>query len=556
MKRKPEVLADSSFDVLVIGGGIHGAAIFRESAAAGFRTALIEQGDFGQGTSANSLKIIHGGLRYLQQADLKRVRQSIRCRRRLMAFAPHLIIPQPFLIPVYGHGIKGKEALSLALVLNDLFGWDRNQNLPAKNVLPAGRVVSATECLRQIPHLDKKGLTGGAIWYDGLVQHTERLTLEFIWSGWDQGGVAVNYVQARGLIIEAGQVRGIKAEEVFSRTEFSIRARMVINASGPWLNGLLEHLPRPPRIAADWVKGLNLIVRRPLFREYGIGLKGTPSPGQKEGSRFFFFVPWQGQTMIGTAYSRYSGPTVQARMEESDLEGFLKEINAIYPPAQLTRKEVSFYHLGLQPVSEGQASGDPHPDPDRHSLIYDHESRDGLKGLISVKSTKYTTAPQSAESVLKLIRAQWQGPPGLATAPSPSSSGEKESVEDDWRQIPLAEQGGASATLAAHFWKNYGPRSRNLIRNASQAPGTFQPISTNPLCTIDEVVYGLREEMALKLSDIVFRRTSLAQGGLPSLDALRQVAQVMSLELGWDEKRQQREIEEVVEVYQPLREKK
>ncbi len=480
MKRKPEVLADGPFDVLVIGGGIHGAAIFHEAAASGFRTALIEQGDFGQGTSANSLKIIHGGLRYLQQADLKRVRQSIGCRRKMMAFAPHLIKPQPFLIPVYGHGIKGKEALVLALTLNDLFGWDRNRNLPENNLLPPGRVLSSTECLHQIPHLDKKGLTGGALWYDGLVQHTERLTLEYIWSGWDQGGVAANYVRARGLVLEAGEVRGIKAEEVFSGTEFPIRARMVINASGPWLNDLLDPLPRPPRIAADWVKGLNLIVRRPLFGEYGIGLNGVSSSGRKPGSRFFFFVPWQGQTMIGTAYTRSNGLAVQARMEESDLDGFIKEINTIYPPAQLTRKGVSFYHFGLQPVSEGQASNDPHPDPDRHSLIYDHESRDGLKGLISVKSTKYTTAPQSAEKILMLIRAKWNEPAGSSTSPSRSPSNDQKSVEDDLRQISLPVQGGASAALAAHFWQNYGPRSREVIRNIRQAPGTFRPISSEP----------------------------------------------------------------------------
>ena len=556
MKRKPEVLADSPFDVLIIGGGIHGAAIFREAAAGGLRTALIEQGDFGQGTSANSLKIIHGGLRYLQQADLKRVRQSILSRRRLMGFAPHLITPQPFLIPVYGHGIKGKEALALALTLNDLFGWDRNRDLPENNFFPRGRVLTSAECLHQIPHLDKKGLTGGALWYDGLVHHTERLTLEFIWSGWDQGGVAVNYVQARGLIIEAGQVQGVEAQEVFSRTEFPIRARMVINASGPWLNNLLDPLPRPPRIAADWVKGLNLIVRRPLFGEYGIGLKGPASTGKKKGARYYFFVPWHEQTLIGTAYTRCSGPALQARMEESDLEGFLKEINGIYPPAQLTGEEVSFYHFGLLPVSEGQAVGDPHPDPDRHSVVYDHESQDGLKGLISVKSTKYTTAPQSAEKVLKLIIAKGQRPVRVSTFPSEPPSGDKRSVEDDLRQITLPEQGGPPASLAAHFWENYGPRSREVIRNARQTPGTFRPISTDPLCTVDEVLYGLREEMALKLSDIVFRRTSLAQAGLPSLDALRQTAQIMALELGWDEKRQQREIEEVVRVYQPLRENK
>jgi glycerol-3-phosphate dehydrogenase len=144
----------------------------------------------------------------------------------------------------------------------------------------------------------------------------------------------------------------------------------------------------------------------------------------------------------------------------------------------------------------------------------------------------------------------------VSTYPSEPPSGDKKSVEDDLQRISLPEQGGSPAALAAHFWENYGPRSGEVIRNARQTPGTFRPISTDPICTVDEVLYGLRKEMALKLSDIVFRRTSLAQAGLPSLDALRQTAQVMALELGWDEKRQQREIEEVVRVYQPLRENK
>ncbi len=151
MRRKPEVLADNQFDILVIGGGILGAALLHEATERGFKSALIEKGDFGQATSANSLKTIHGGLRYLQQADLKRIRQSIRARRKFMAFAPHLVHPQPFFIPIYGHGIKGKEVMTAGLMMNDLLSWDRNRNLPEENYLPRGKVLSREECLKIHP---------------------------------------------------------------------------------------------------------------------------------------------------------------------------------------------------------------------------------------------------------------------------------------------------------------------------------------------------------------------------------------------------------------------
>jgi glycerol-3-phosphate dehydrogenase len=163
MKRTLERLANESFDLLVVGGGIHGAAALREATSRGYKTALIEQGDFGQATSANSLKIIHGGLRYLQQGDFKRMRQSIRARRMFLQSAPHLVHPQPFLLPLYGHGLRGREFMAAGLFLNDWMSWDRNRSLTPENSIPSGEILSARECLNLFPELEKKGLTGGAV---------------------------------------------------------------------------------------------------------------------------------------------------------------------------------------------------------------------------------------------------------------------------------------------------------------------------------------------------------------------------------------------------------
>jgi len=550
MKRKPEVLSDNRFDILVIGGGILGAAIVYEATERGFKSALIEKGDFGQATSANSLKTIHGGLRYLQQADLKRIRQSIRGRRKFMAFAPHLVLPQPFVIPVYGHGIKGKEAMAAALKMNDLLSWDRNQNLPEENFLPRGRLVSRKDCLNIIPDIEKQGLTGGALWYDGQAQHTERLTLEFILAASEKGAIVANYVLAKDLLIEQGTVKGIKAEEVFSKTEFPVLAGMVINASGPWLREVWQPLTQSPKLCLSWVKGINLIIQKSLFQEYGVGLQENKKTISGKGSRFFFFVPWHGQMMIGTAYNRYVGDPDLARLEEKEIANFLEEINTIYPAAQLTMDDVSFGHYGLQPVSEGQDENETHPEPDRHSEIFDHEFLAGVKGLISVKSTKYTTAPVVAEKVLDLITAKGNLPAGPSSQAVESSHFKKTSLEEEMGKLAFKDQASYGGLLVDHFWQNYGPRSKKILEFIRRDPEASQLISMSPLVTIGEVLYGIREEMALKLSDMVCRRTDMAEAGCPTQESLQKVSEIMSGELGWDEIRRRQEIESVLQGYQ------
>ena len=166
--------------MLVIGAGIYGSFVAWDAALRGLSVALVDQGDFGHATSANNFRIIHGGLRYLQHGDIRRMRQSIRERMTLMRIAPHLIHPLPFLVPTYGHLARGREAMGLALWLNDLIGFDRNQLADPEKFLPRGSVISRDRCLELFPGVDQKGLTGGAIWYDCQMLSPERLTLSLV----------------------------------------------------------------------------------------------------------------------------------------------------------------------------------------------------------------------------------------------------------------------------------------------------------------------------------------------------------------------------------------
>jgi glycerol-3-phosphate dehydrogenase len=555
MKRNVAQLADHSFDLLVVGGGIHGAAVLREAAARGYKAALIEQGDFGQATSANSLKIIHGGLRYLQQGDVKRMRQSIRARRFFMQFAPHLVHPQPFLIPLYGHGLRGKEALYLGLTVNDLLSWDRNRTLSPANHLPSGKVLSSGECLTLLPDLDKKGLTGAAVWHDALAANTERLTLEFVLSATDKGATAANYVKALAPIIENGLLRGVVAQDGLTLNRFNIKASWVVNAAGPWINALWEKNIPGEGTALRWTRGLNLIIKRPLSTGYGFGLggkvlKGRPSEA-RERQRLFFFVPWKGHTLVGTDYKRHDGPSGQCRVGIEEIQEFLDALNTVHPQGDFTLKDVSFFHIGLLPLSEGQDSTDLQAEPDRHFCFFTREASGNVKGLVSVKSTKYTTAPIVAEKIMNLISGRGKNAPlDETTLEAPDQSGSA-LIEELARNRP-EDNPTDLKKIARHLYENYGPRVRSVMNLINGNSALFSPVSFDPPVLAAEIIYGIREEMALGLSDIVFRRTDLGQTGRPPQKSLQTASRLMAQELGWSEERRQTEIRETLAVFGPL----
>ena len=230
--RDLQVLADTTFDLLIVGAGIYGATLAWDAAQRGLSVALIDQQDFGGGTSANSLKTVHGGVRALQTGNAAEMRLFVRERRALSRIAPHLVHPLPFVVPTYRGLTRHPLVMRTGFGLYDLVAHDRNDLPDPSKHLPRSRLVSRDECLALSPHIDPTGVTGGIVWHDCQMYSSDRVLLSFVQSAVAAGAVAVNHLQMTGWIRDGERVKGVHVEDRVRGTAFEVRASLVANASG------------------------------------------------------------------------------------------------------------------------------------------------------------------------------------------------------------------------------------------------------------------------------------------------------------------------------------
>jgi glycerol-3-phosphate dehydrogenase len=539
MKRDLARLAGPRFDLLVVGAGIYGACVARDAALRGLRVAIIDRADFGGATSHNSFKLIHGGLRYLQHLDLARVRQSLAERRFWLRAAAHLIRPLRFVIPTYGHGSRGREALWCALRMYDLLGFDRNRELPPSQRVPPGRVLSRDELFALIPGLSGEGVTGGVTWYDGQMEDADRVLVECLLDAADAGAEVANYVAAAGFLGDEARLQGVRARDLLAGDEFEIRAALTVNCAGPWIAELLRVAPRPLATAgiAGFAKGMNLVTRRLLGGEHAVGVASARRSDAVvgESARLYFITPWAGQSAIGTADLPYDGPPDGWRITEADVLQFIAEINAAYPAARLGPEDVRYCYGGLSPA-EGQAHRQVRLS--RQALIRDHAQSDAVDGLISVLGVKYTTARLVAERVVDLaLRKLGRRGARCETArrplPGARGLGDPAALERELRAAPGV---GADAAAVA-LLKPYGAAYRPVLERAPQTGSAVERVF-RAAC-----LHAVRHEMAVRLRDLVLHRSTLAaREGLP-LQRLEWCAEMMARELGWTEQRKAAELE-------------
>lgn len=538
MIRDPGQLSGETFDALVIGAGIHGACAAREASLRGLRVAIIDRGDFGCATSHNSLKIAHGGLRYLQHLDFPRVRQSVLERRFWLRQAPHIVRPMPFLMPLQGIGTRGPAALLAAMRVHELIGFDRNKGVATSRQIPRSRLISARSLRQQIPGIAPKRCTGGAIWHDGQMQDTDALIRLCIETAVSDGNVACNYVRATKIQIENDQVQGVEAIDQLTGNSVFIKCRQILNASGPWIGEFLESAAdRRADFRLQCTKNMNLVVRRPAqTMAFGVSSQRRSDASVGESNRLYFMTPWRGQSIIGTTHIPYEGDTENCVFEPHEIDEFLAEFNEAYPAANLTRDDVLYCYGGLTPAVRTTESGKIQRS--HRSEIIDHLEQDGIKGLFSIVGVKYTTARLLAEwavdASLKQLGADGRASTSRDT-PLPGGAG--------FDQIDIAaklkqETSDSIDEIEGRFFvESYGTRSLDVLRAGEWA----QTDGDNRLFRC-RTRYSVKHEMAVRLSDVLLRRTDIGARGRLTQSDVDWAASYMAEELRWTPERKQKEL--------------
>src|SRR4030042_5695411 len=388
MKRDIASLGRDKFDLVVVGGGIIGTGIARDAALRGIKTLLIEKEDFGYGSTSRSSRLIHGGLRYLRTFEFHLVGQDLREREVLLKIAPHLVYPYPFVIPI--STLYYQVALSLGVRMYDV--------MAAGKSLPSHQHLSRRETLEMEPELAEiKGLKGAILYYDCQAPFTERLGVENVLCASEHGATVINHAQLTGFLRDGNDVCGIKMLDCLSGETYKVKARLVVNAAGHWVDCVRDLLHGGPASTVRRTKGIHLLT--PKLTNKALVLF-SPIDG-----RLFFVMPWLGYTLIGTTDTDYQGDLDAICADESDVAYMLNGLHQAFP--KLREEDIIYTTPGLRSLAHiGGERGSNIP---REHKVLAHKGRDGIGGLISVLGGKITAYRAVAKDVVNVVCRKLRG---------------------------------------------------------------------------------------------------------------------------------------------------
>jgi glycerol-3-phosphate dehydrogenase len=528
MLRDLDLLTSHTFDLLVVGGGIHGLMAAWDASTRGLHVALIERHDFGSATSFHHHRTLHGGLRYLQTGNLPRLRQSARERRTWAQIAPHFIERQMFAVQAGGPGGKSEALLRAGFALDAALTLDRNRDLLDRLRLPAGRIVNGN---------DRAGLDTGeliadgplGVWHDYRTTHAERLTFAVAVAATRAGAVLANYVDAIEPIRKGRTVAGVTARDHVGGAVLSISARVLLNATGAGAGRLMGAFG--VRNAPRLIKAMNVVTRRSAPE---VACGAATAAG-----RLLFALPWQGQLAIGTWHGSAPCGADAAMVTSEEFGSLLAEVNQAFPSLHLTEDDVTLVQRGVVPASgfgQNVALAD-------RPLLREHR-HDGADGAITLMGVKYTTARALAEQAVTLVTAQLG-----RHAPSNTASLLLPGQEPTGAPSPLM---GLDQASWDHLQRVYGDQAARVASLVKDSPRLGQRLVDRLPIVGAQIVEAVRNEMALTLEDIVLRRTGLGSAGYPGDAAILKVEAIARDELGWSSSRVQDEIQGLKEFYLPV----
>lgn len=485
MERNTARLSEGEFDLLVIGGGINGAAIANVAAGRGLKVALIEKGDFASGTSSKSTKLIHGGIRYLENFEFDLVYESLKERAIQLKTASHLVKPLEFFIPVYKGDRRPLWMMRLGVFLYDF--------LAGRYKIAQHRHLSRDEIARQEPNILTDGLVGAVSYFDAQMDDA-RLCLENILSASEKGAVIANYVSVTDFMKDAREAKGVKAKDLINGRELTVKAKRVICAVGPWTNYLLRMDDPAAKKKVRTTKGIHIVYKGALSNHALLISSGRDN-------RIFFVIPWMGHSLIGTTDTDYIETPEKAMATDADIDYLFSEAKRIFPSTNFTREGIITTFAGLRPLIR-QGGKSPSKVSRKH-VIFKTDS-----GITFVIGGKYTTYRAIAVDCLN----QFSKPLHPAEEAEYRLYGSGPVAE---KPAAIAKEYALDLETVNALLEKYGNRYKDVLNLTAQNPSLRERFcSCNPHIKA-QVAYAVKTEMAQTSEDIIDRRLSI--GYLPCL---------------------------------------
>ena len=524
--------AAADFDVAIIGAGVNGAGIARDAALRGLRVIVLDKNDMCSGTSAISSRLIHGGLRYLEYAEIPLVYESLHERRQLRRNAPHLVKPLRISIPIFEKARRGPLLIRLGMIAYDILSFNK--------LLPGHEMLNREQVIGEEPGLRQDGLCSAARYFDAQVTFVERLVLENLLAARSAGAEVNTYCDVQEIKTCKGKVDSLVYLDRVG-TEIEVKVATVVNATGPWVDQVLEKAPKPAKRFVGGTKGSHIVVGR---------FEGAPKDAfyveAEADGRPFFIIPWNDQFLIGTTDIRYDDSLDNIRASRSEVDYLVSETNRVFPEANLGIADIHYAYAGVRPLPY-QEKGPESAITRRHIIKVNRSIAKGLISIIGGKLTTYRNlAEQTVDRLAKILRKKL---PECRTRDTllPGAWGIDRAREQIVASKLLTQKGGE------RLLSIYGGRAAAIIELALAEPALQDVLDSKGDYLAAEVAFTVRDEFATTLSDVVFRRmmTGLdADQGRPLYEA---IASRVAAETGWSDTDTESEIRALLDYADSLR---